>query len=99
LQGVLEIWEVELACIKKALGRRLRDAHKAREVQKKVLGFPLPAFRRDKIVEVGEGVPGGEGSARMLFQEVEEVACRLGERLPIERQVDQDIRVQEDDHR
>jgi len=71
----------------------------SREIQQEIAGFLLSSGRSDQVIEVGKRMPSYERSPWTLFKGVEKPGCRLGKRLPIERQVDQDVCIEKDDHR
>lgn len=99
LHGVFEVREREVACIQEALCGCRSDADKTGEVQKKIPGRLLSSSRRDDVVEIRKRVPGHKGTAGLLFEEIDKNRGRLGMRLPIQSQIDQDIRIEEEDHR
>ena len=72
------------------------DSHEANQLADEGADIRTAARRRDEAVEVRQGVPRDERTLRARLQAIEQFGSRAGERLTVERHIDQYVRVDQD---
>ena len=74
----------------------VRDGHETNQLGDEGADIRTAARRRDEIVEIRQGVPRDERALRTCLQAIEQLGSRVGKRLAVERDIDQYVRVDQD---
>ncbi len=99
LHGILEIADGQSRGIAQVIGGCRRYLDEVDQLEEKSTGVLFSSNRRHKIVKIRNGMPGNETLYRTLLTAIQKSSGGLGMGHPIERYVQKNVGIEQDDQR